>query len=166
VARWAQKPRDALVLEERRRKGLGFLRQGVRPAEVARRLAVTPQAVHQWRETLEANGPHALRAKPRGGRPPFVERETRATLPEVLARGAPSFGSQTDLWTRGRIVDGLEKEGGVRSTQSGAGVLLKRNGFSGQRPSRQAREKDRAQVARWARSTWPRLKKEPANNGR
>jgi transposase len=166
MARWAQKHRDALVLEERRLKALGFLRQGVPPAEVARRLAVTPQAVHQWKETLQANGPHALRAKPREGRHPFVERETMTTLPEILARGAQSFGYQTDLWTLGRIVDVLEKEWGVRYTKSGVWVMLKRNGFSWQRPSRRAREKDPAKVAYWTRYTWPRLKKKPVNDGR
>src|SRR5271155_5675874 len=119
MAPWAQQHRDALVLEERRLKALGFLRHGVRPAEVARRLAVTPQAVHQWKGTLEAGGPPALRARPRGGRPPFVEPATIATLPEILARGAQSFGYQTDLWTLRRMVDVLEKEWGVRYTKSG-----------------------------------------------
>ncbi len=68
-----QKHRDALVLEERRLKGFEFLHQGARPAEVAGRLAVTPPVVYQQRETFEANGPHALRAKPRVGRHRFVE---------------------------------------------------------------------------------------------
>ena len=86
------------------------------------------------------------------------------TLPEILARGAQSFGYQTDLWTLGRIVGVLEKEWGVRYSKSGAWVLLKRNGFSWQRPSRRAREKDLAKVARWTRYTWPRLKKKPVTD--
>ena len=44
MGRWAQKHRDTLTLEERRLKGGRLLRKGVPPAEVARRLAVTPQA--------------------------------------------------------------------------------------------------------------------------
>lgn len=40
MARWAQKRRDTLALEERRLKAVDLLARGVRPAEVARRLAV------------------------------------------------------------------------------------------------------------------------------
>jgi transposase len=166
VARWAQQHRDTLVLEERRLKGLRLLRQGIRPAEVARRLAVSPQAVDHWKRRLEAMGPESLRAQPRRGRLPFVEPKTMATLPEILARGAQSFGYQTDLWTLRRIASVLEKEWGVQYSKSGAWVLLKRSGFSWQRPSRQAREKDLVRVAHWKRYTWPRLKKKPVNADR
>ena len=158
MARWAQKHRDTLVLEERRLKAVDLLGQGVRPAEVARRLAVSPQAVHQWTVALKTKGLEALRAVPRGGRFPYVKPETMATLPAILARGAQSFGYQTDLWTLRRLAVVLEKEWGVRYTKSGTWVLLKRSGYSWQRPSRQAREKDLAKVAHWKRYTYPHLK--------
>ncbi len=159
MARWSQKHRDTLVLEERRLKAVDLLQLGVRPAEVARRLAVSPQAVHQWKVIHAAKGSEALRAVPRGGRFPYVEPETMATLPSILARGAQSFGYQTDIWTLRRLAAALEKEWGVRYTKSGTWVLLKRSGYSWQRPSRQAREKDMVKVARWKRYTYPRLKK-------
>ena len=165
MARWSQQHRDTLVLEERRLKGLRLLRQGVRPAEIARRLAVTPQAVDHWKRTLEAKGPDALRAKPRTGRLPFVGRENIASLPGILARGAQSFGYETDLWTLRRIAAVLEKEWGVRYTKSGTWVLLQRSGYSWQRPSRRAREKDLERVAHWKRYTWPRLNKKPGSAG-
>jgi transposase len=164
VARWAQQHRDTLVLEERRLKGLQLLRQGVPPVEIARRLAVTPQAVDYWKRRLETLGPDSLRAQPRRGRQPFVPPTQLASLPEILARGAQSFGYQTDLWTLRRIATVLEKEWGVHYSKSGAWVLLKRSGFSWQRPSRRAREKDLARVAHWKRYTWPRLNKKPASD--
>ncbi|MGA7924001.1 MAG: winged helix-turn-helix domain-containing protein [Thermoplasmata archaeon] len=148
MRRWDQQHRDKLVLEERRLKAAELLRRGLRPAEVARRLAVTPQAVNSWLRTLETGGVQALHHKPRPGREPFVEPETLATLPEILARGAMAFGYQTDLWTLRRISDVLEKEWGVPYTKSGSWVLLKRSGYSWQRPSRQAREKDLVKVAK------------------
>ena len=166
MARWAQQHRDTLVLEERRLQGLKLLRQGLRPAEVARRLAVSPQAVDHWKRRLEASGPDSLRAQPRRGRLPFVDPQRSATLPEILARGAQSFGYQTDLWTLRRIAAVLEKEWGVHYSKSGAWVLLKRTGFSWQRPSRRARKKDLARVAHWKRYTWPRLKKKPGDGER
>ena len=165
MPRWDQKHRDKLVLEERRLKAGHLLRQGVRPAEVARRLAVTPQAVNGWLRALEKGGVDALHTKPHPGRTPFVDRETLATLPDILARGALAFGYQTDLWTLRRLAHVLEKEWGVRYTKSGTWVLLKRSGYSWQRPSRQAREKDLVKVANWKRHSWPRLKKKPRGDG-
>ena len=160
MPRWDQKPREALVLEERRLKAAQLLHQGVRPAEVARRLAVTPQAVNGWLRALERGGTDALHAVPRPGREPFVEEERLGQLPEILARGARSFGYQTDLWTLRRVAAVLEKEWGVHYTKSGTWVLLKRSGYSWQRPSRQARKKDLVKGANWKRHSWPRFKKE------
>jgi transposase len=151
MARWVQKHRATLVLEVRRLKAVHLLEQGIRPAEVARRLAVSPQAVHQWKVALRTKGPEAQRAAPRGGRFPYAEPETMTTLPAILARGAQSFGYQTDIWTLGRLAVVLEKEWGVRYTKSGTWVLLKRSGYSWQRPSRRAHEKDLAKVAHWKR---------------
>ncbi|MDE1881516.1 MAG: winged helix-turn-helix domain-containing protein [Euryarchaeota archaeon] len=128
---------------------------------MARRVAATPQAVNRWLRTIEKGGEEALHAKPRPGREPFVEEETLATLPEILARGALAFGYQTDIWTLRRISAVLEREWGIRYTKSGTWVLLKRSGYSWQRPSRQAREKDVAKVADWKRHSWPRFKKKP-----
>lgn len=159
MPRWDQKHRDKLVLEERRLKAADLLRQGVRPAEVARRLAVTPQAVNGWLRSLEKGGAASLLIKPHPGRTPFVEPATLATLPDILARGALAFGYQTDLWTLRRLSSVIEKEWGIRYTKSGMWVLLKRSGYSWQRPSRQAREKDLAKVANWKRHSWPRWKK-------
>lgn len=163
MGRWTQKHRDTLTLEERRLKGLDLIRSGVYPAEVARRLAVTPQAVNGWIRAYEKGGACALRAQPRGGRHPFVPRERVDELRNILARGALSYGFETDLWTLPRMAMVLEKEWGVRYSRSGVWLLLKNHGFSWQRPQRQAREKDLVKVARWKRYTWPRLKKKPAN---
>lgn len=164
MGRWAQKHRDTLTLEERRLNGGKLLRQGVPAAEVARRLAVSPQAVHYWQRAMEEGGRLALRAKPRGGRHPFVPQERLASLGEILARGALSYGYDTDLWTLPRIGRVLEKEWGIHYSKSNVWLLLKKHDYSWQRPERQAREKDLAKVERWRRSTWPRLKKKPGSD--
>jgi len=162
MGRWAQLHRDAATLEERRLKALGLLGAGLSQSEVARRLGVTPTAVCQWMKVVEVGGPKALRAIPRSGRPTFVPRDTLATLPDLLARGALSFGFSTDLWTIPRILQVTEKEWGVRYTPTAMWRLLKRHGLSWQRPRRQAREKDLRKVRNWRQRSWPRYKKKPA----
>ncbi len=166
MARWDQQHRDTATLEERRLKAIGLLRSGVSQAEVARRFAVSPVAVHKWNRALEEGGPNALRAVPRPGRPPNVPRERLAELPNLLARGALSYGFSTDLWTIPRILEVTEAEWGVRYDKSAMWRLLKRHGLSWQRPSRQAREKNQVAVKNWKQRSWPRYKKKPADDER
>ena len=164
MARWDQEHRDTATLEERRLKAVTLLRQGVSGAETARRLSVSPQAVHKWKITLENGGTDALRAVPRSGRPTNVPREKLATLPAILARGALAYGFSTDLWTIPRILDVTEAEWGVRYDDSAMWRILKRHGLSWQRPSRRAREKNLVAVKNWKQRTWPRLKKKPTED--
>jgi len=164
MARWDQQHRDSATLEERRLKAVDLLRSGLSQSEVARRLAVSPVAVHKWHRALEEGGPTALRSVPRPGRPTNVPREQLAQLPAILARGALSYGFSTDLWTIPRILEVTEAEWGVRYDKSAMWRLLKRHGLSWQRPSRQAREKNVAAVKNWMRHSWPRYKKKPAGN--
>ncbi|MBO0734433.1 MAG: helix-turn-helix domain-containing protein [Methylocapsa sp.] len=53
--------RDRAELEARRLQGARLLRQGVKPAEVARRLKVSRTSVWCWEQALDANGQRALR---------------------------------------------------------------------------------------------------------
>ena len=93
-----------------------------------------------------------------------MPQERLASLGEILARGALSYGYDTDLWTLPRIGRVLEKEWGIHYSKSNVWLLLKKHDYSWQRPERQAREKDLAKVERWRRSTWPRLKKKPGSD--
>ena len=99
MARWEVQHWDTTTLEERRLQAGSPLHSGVPPAEVARRLAVSPAAVCKWNRALEERGSRALRAVPRPGRPPNVPRTQLAKLPRILARGALSYGFSTELWT-------------------------------------------------------------------
>lgn len=161
MGRWNQLHRDTASLEERRLQALGLLQRGLSQAEVARRLAVSPVAVCKWQKAAKEGGSQALRAVPRSGRPPFVPMATMATLPGILSRGALSYGYSTDLWTIPRVVQTLQREWGVRYSQSATWLILKSHGFSWQRPRRQAREKNLRKVESWKRRSWPRYKKKP-----
>ena len=165
MGRWAQRHRDAATLEERRLNGLALLRSGHSQAEVARRLGVTPVAVCKWKSAVDRGGSEALLAISRPGRPPLVAREHQAALPEMLRKGALSYGFSTDLWTIPRVVKVAEAEWGVSYSTTAIWRMLKRQGLSWQRPRRQAREKDLVAVRNWRQRSWPRYKKKPDDEG-
>ncbi len=161
MGRWTQQHRDTSSLEERRLRAFDLLRGGASQAEVAHRLGVTPQAVYYWTRRAAHGGARGLRAQPRSGRPSRLTPEQLQALPGLLARGAESFGYDTDLWTTDRIADVLAKEWGIHYTNVGVWKILKAHGFSWQRPRRQAREKNLRAVANWKGRSWPRFKKKP-----
>jgi transposase len=52
----------------------------------------------------------------------------------------------------------IEKHFGVRYDLSGIWHVLRRMGWSCQKPERQARERDEDAIAAWRKADWPRIK--------
>ena len=70
------------------------------------------------------------------------------------------------LWTQQLIADLIEREFRVTYHHDHVGVLLKRIGFTHQKPARRARERDEARIDGWRAEAWPALlKKVPTRAG-
>lgn len=152
---------DRSELEVRRIEGGKLLRRGVRPAEVARRLEVSRTSVMRWQRALSAGGRRSLRSAPRTGRPPLLDAMDQKRLIAALKAGALAQGYSSDLWTLGRVGKLIETLTGQRYCESGVWRLLKRLGFSSQRPTGRAMQRDEAAVGQWKTKRWPALKKRP-----
>jgi transposase len=100
-----------------------------RPAEVARVLGVSHTAVGQWWSQYLAEGVRGLRRREKSGRPPKVDRGNLARLPELLARGARASGFSSDVWTKERVAQLIERESGVRYSGQHVGRLLRAAGL-------------------------------------
>ena len=151
--------RDFEALEQRRRDAATLLRQGVWPAEVARRLGVSRQSVSRWAKTAAEHGRHGLRRAGRVGRPPRLTLADLRRVVRALKAGPEAQGYVTGLWTLPRVAKLVETECGVRFGKTRVWQLLRALGWSCQRPTGQARERDEAAIRRWKRVEWPRLKK-------
>jgi transposase len=150
---------DRSELAARRIEGGKLLRRGVRPAEVARRLAVSRTSVMRWQRTLAADGRRGLQGAARTGRPPLLNANDEKRLISALKAGALAQGYSSDLWTLGRVGELIETLTGQRYCESGVWRLLKRLGFSSQRPTGRAMQRDEAAVRWWKTKRWPALKK-------
>jgi len=149
-------------LETRRLHALSLLHQGLAPVEVARRVGVDRRSVRRWNAAARAGGRDAIRARPVPGRPPKLAPNDRHRLEQLLMRGAHAAGFATDLWTCPRVATLIRREFGVRYHVDHLGRLLRRLGWSPQKPERRARERDEATIRRWLRVELPRIKKKPA----
>jgi transposase len=158
--------RDFDGLQKRRMRAANMLRRGVSQAEVARRVGVTAAAVCKWNKVLEANGQVGLRKAGRAGRKPKLDAAALSRVRERLKAGALAAGYGTDLWTLKRVGKLMEQECGVRYCESGVWHVLSNLGFSCQRPTTRALQRDEQAIQKWKRKSWPALKKTPSTLGR
>lgn len=153
--------RDFKALEKRRLKAARLLARGVRKSEVARQLGVTRQTVATWEQRMAEGGRDALKCGELG-RPRQLDAEQERELGKVLMAGALAAGYPTELWTLPRIGKLIAKRCGVEYSTGHRWHLLRRLGFSCQKPEKRATQRNEAQIARWKRHTWPALKKKPS----
>lgn len=154
-------------LEERRLEGARLLRDGkLSQAEIARQLGTSPAAVSQWKHQLETKGRAALRRRYPAGRPPKLSQKQRRRLCRLLDRGAVAAGFESHRWTLERVRQLIEREFGVSYNPCSLSYLLRRAGFSVQRPQPQAAERDEELIRAWLEQDWPRIKKVAAARAR
>ncbi|HAM51358.1 MAG TPA: IS630 family transposase [Nitrospiraceae bacterium] len=148
-------------LEERRKRGITFLKQKLSLHEIARRIGCNASSVLRWRDALKKGGKDALKAKPVPGRPPKLTSKQKQHLVRLLTKGAMAHGYRTELWTTKRISEVIERQLGVTYHYNHVGKLLHQIGWSYQKPKRRAIERDEEEIAKWKRSVLPRVKKTP-----
>lgn len=153
---------SAEQLQARRLHAVSLLEEGCSQSEVARKLGVSPSAVSQWKQAHSQGGNDALVAQLHPGPTPKLSSKQCQRLIELLKQGPRQHGWATELWTLPRIAELIARKFGVHYDQSGVWRLLRRLGWSCQKPQRRARERDQAAIDRWRKSDGPRIKKRAA----
>jgi transposase len=146
-------------MKQRRVKGAKLLRSGKRPAEVARTLGVSRQTVMRWERRLETGGMKGIATVGQRGRPRQLSDAQLEELAKLLKAGAIAAGYANELWTLPRIGALIETRFGVKFTDSGVWRNLRHMGWSVQRPTGQARQRDEEAITTWKKRRWPALKK-------
>jgi transposase len=153
--------RDFKALERRRLQAARLLGKGSPEAEVARRVGVHRQSVNRWARQLAAGGRPALKYPGRAGRKPRLTARDRARIRAGLTRGPEALGYDSPLWTGWRVADLIERTCGVQYSTGHVWRILRDLGWSCQRPTGRALERDEAAIRRWLRVRWPEEKKTP-----
>ena len=152
-------PGSPKELERQRLRAIELLKAGRRPSEVADILGVSRASVSTWKKIYERDGPEGLKAKPHPGPAPKLNNKQCQKLAKLLLRGPKAQGYRTELWTLPRVAEVIRKHFGVRYDPSGVWHLLRRMGWSCQKPESRARERDEKAIARWRVKDWPRIQK-------
>jgi transposase len=151
--------RDLAAWEQRRFEAIKLFEKGVKQAEIARRLSVTPQAVSNWVRGYKRAGKDVLARRPHEGRPHKLSQTQEKDLLKQLERGPSAHGYSTQLWTGERIARLIRDRYQVRMHFKHVPKLLRQLGWSYQRPTSKAVERDDEAVNRWVKTRWPQIRK-------
>lgn len=147
---------DHVTLEVLRMRAVDLVVAGASAAEVAETLGLHRGSVHRWWARFERGGRDVLKAKPVPGRPATLSDHQLARLRDILAHKDPrqlqfDFG----MWTRDMIAIVVERQFDVRLHRTTIGRVLRKLGFSPQRPLRRAWQQDPEAVRTWKNETFP-----------
>ena len=146
-------------LERRRRRALKLLDQGLKPPDVAKKIGCSLSSVYYWNDLRKKGGDEGLKPKPVPGRPDKLTESQKHRLTGILLQGALASSYSTDLWTTRRVAEVIEDRFGVSYHPNHVWRLLRRLGWSCQKPEKRARERDEKKVTHWKRYVWPHIKK-------
>lgn len=155
--------RDFEALESRRFSAFRLLKKGLSEAEVARQVGVHRQSVNRWAKQIEEQGREGLKKAGRAGRKSRLSEADLKRIERGLKRGPQALGYETNLWTLERVAELIERDCGVKYHPGHVGWLLGKLGWSCQRPTGRALQRDEAAIERWKKRRWPELKKKPSN---
>jgi len=143
-----------------------LVRQGERPARVARFLGVHRSSVGRWRAAADRGGDAALAARPHPHRPPHLTDEQLRCLEALLAAGADGHGWPNRLWTTARVAQLIRRHFGVSYHPDHVRRFLRhRLHWTSQKPQRKARERDEDEIAHWVQEEFPRIVAETWGRG-
>lgn len=144
-------------LAKRRRRALNLLESGKRVKEVAKIIGVTERSIRYWQE--EARNPKNRSGLRPPGHPSHLTMEQLKVLEQELLKGAYEHGYAEDYWTLDRIARLIWDKFKVRYHPSSVWHIMKRLGWSNQRPQRRALQRNDETIRHWKHYAWPRIKK-------
>jgi transposase len=134
---------------------------GWKQADIARALGVTSGAVAQWVKRAREGGTEALKKRAFGGSEPRLTPEQYAELDRLLRLGAEAFGFRGEVWTQRRVAALIEQQFGVKYHPFHMYRVLRRIGWSQQKPQRRAKQRKEAAIKELGEERWPALKQTP-----
>jgi transposase len=136
--------------------------QGMSKAGAARVFGVSRTSVHSWIALYERNGEDGLTPK-RPGRPKGGGRLKgwqAATIVNLIKDNCPEqLKMPFALWTREAVRDLMVMRFGVRYSLGMVGRLLRRWGFTPQKPVTRAYERNDAKILAWLKREYPALRR-------
>lgn len=158
-ARYLTKPQQESL---RIRSVRAVIEEGRYQKEVSRLFGVCEYSVSKWVRAFKEKGESSLKTKPQG-RPATggrLKNKHWIDFQRMLITKKPKdFEISSTIWDRKSIAALLYKKFKVTLSMTGISDLLKKMGFSAQRPSYRSYQRDKKKVDIWLSETYPAIKK-------
>jgi len=145
--------------EGRRLQAWELRKQGWTQQRIADSLGVTQGAVSQWLKKAEEGGVEALRHKKPTGAPPRLTASQKSELPQLLSKGAESYGFRGEIWTCDRVAEVIRRQYGVSYHPSHVSRIVRSLRWSLQKPIQRAKQRKEDEIQKWREETWPGIRK-------
>ena len=132
------------------------------PPQIARLLHADRTRVHAWVCNWNQYQEEGIKEGHRSGRPSALNGEQQQQFHDIVESGPVAYGLNTGVWTSPILAQVIQEEFGVDYHPGHVRKLLKRLGFSVQRPTTELVQADPRKQNKWIRYTYPNLKKKPA----
>jgi transposase len=146
----------------RRRTVRAVIQEGLSKAEAARVFGVSRTSVHWWIDLYQEGGEDGLTPK-RPGRPKCGGRLKgwqAGTIVNIIKDHCPDqLKMPFALWTREAVRDLIHMRFGIRYSVGMVGRLLRRWGFTPQKPVRRAYERNDERIRNWLKRKYPALRR-------
>lgn len=145
-------------MEARRLKAVPYFKNDWSERRIAKKLRVSGPSVHEWKVAWKEKGTAGLKAG-KYGRLSRLSKEKENLVKRNILKGAETHGFSGDYWTLRRLTGALKRWTGVSYQDRSVWHVLKRLGFSCQKPVKRAAERDEKAIRTWISETWPEVKK-------
>ncbi|AKD56950.1 helix-turn-helix domain-containing protein [Spirosoma radiotolerans] len=142
-----------------RRRCVELDQAGWKQGSIAQALGLTQGWVSQTLKKYREQGVTALQWRKPTGAPTRLTTDQLQQLVDELNKGAVYHGFAGAIWTRPRVNEIIRKLFGVSYDPSQVGRLLKKMGWTRQKPQSKARQQDSLAVAQWRDDRLYELKK-------
>ena len=145
-------------MEARRLRAVPYFKKEWSERKIGAKLGVSGPTVHEWKVFWKKKGIAGLKAGVYGRVSRLSKQEEKFVRKQIL-KGAGAFGFSGDFWTLKRLSISVRRWVKVDYKDRSIWHVLKRLGFSCQKPARRARERDEKAITTWMTTTWPVIKK-------
>ena len=154
------------TLEQLRRDSVRRVEAGESPEAVAEGLGINRRTMYRWLSAYHYGGEQALAAKPIPGAPAKLDAKQMGRLSRMIRDKTPlQFKFEYALWTLALIRDLIKGQFGVKLSEVSVGRLMKRLGFTPQRPLYRAWQQNPELAQSWQDTEYPKLAKRAKKEG-
>lgn len=151
---------DHKTREQIRIRAVKLVEAGHSPEEIVKVLGFHRSAIYQWLSAYNQGGIKALKTKPITGRPSKLNSSQIKKIYNIITGKNPlQLKFEFALWTRDMVRDLIKDHFGVKMNVTSVGRLLKKLGFTVQRPLYRAYQKNPEKIDQWLNEKYPKIKK-------